>query len=52
MELINWANDNGQTLKLERAEAEELVHALRKAILTGHSNTILELTELDIEITD
>lgn len=50
MELIDWANGNGQTLILTEVEAEGLINALKEAIKTGKGNAVLDYTEIDIEI--
>ncbi len=50
MELVKWANGNGQNLNLSRTELEALIEGLKEAFYKGTSNIVLETTEIDIKI--
>ncbi len=50
MDLIKWANGNGETMQLDLQEAELLKTALETAIRTGKGNVVLENKEIDVEI--
>jgi len=48
MEVIKWANGNGQTIQLEKEEAKELQYLIEKALKgedaeSGFINTRIEI---------
>ena len=48
MEIIEWANKEGQTIKLEEEEARELIYLIEKALKigvadSGFLNTMVEV---------
>jgi hypothetical protein len=48
MEILEWANGNGQTIKLAPEEAIALRDALQDAIQFGKGNAVFDITEVDI----
>ena len=50
MKIIKWANGNGQTIQLDREEANELKYLIEKALISGkaESGFIDPTTELEI----
>ena len=50
MEIIKWANGEGQSIQLEKDEAEELVYLINKALKIGkaESGFIDPPTEVEI----
>lgn len=50
MEIIKWANNDGQCIKLDKAEARELIFIIEKALRqivaeSGFINTTIEIED-------
>jgi len=49
MEIIEWANKDGQTIKLEREEARELKYLIEKALKGEYAESGFINTRVEVE---
>ena len=50
MEIIKWASNQGQTIRLDKDEAKELKYLIEKALIQGKAESGFIDPETEVEI--